>query len=340
MKEQQQVQVRPGNLWQPLCVLFWILQPLEIFKYGSTLMFSELVIKWRIGHLTSQQGLGHFTAMENFSNVTFPKVVLRKLNLVSKLRLFCHMLFCFAFNSEVFILASQNSTLPVVWSSLWPPCRRPQQELVKFNFSQCLEFDFQGIVEITLIGESTELRRPWFIYSSGNGGIFFLNFTLYHAGHFRTFVSSFFKNHDNLFFRSDSSDHSLKQPFPTLWQKSVLDVSLLYSVHQIYQAISVLTVLCKQYSTSNDFQILIPSAYFLRKMDANFLQLTIHTWVRIYILPFYQSMIDVKCSFSWDVSERECISISNLQLAEDKLSLQNILFNSTLNQFMKLKLKK
>lgn len=46
-------------------------------------MFSELVIKWRIGHLTSQQGLGHFTAMENFSNVTFPKVVLRKLNLPS-----------------------------------------------------------------------------------------------------------------------------------------------------------------------------------------------------------------------------------------------------------------
>lgn len=50
MKEQQQVQVKPGNLWQPLCVLFWILQPLEVFKYGSTLMFSELVIKWRIGH--------------------------------------------------------------------------------------------------------------------------------------------------------------------------------------------------------------------------------------------------------------------------------------------------
>lgn len=94
-RKQQQVQARPWNPWRLLCVLFWILQPLEAFKYGSTLMFSELVITWRIGHLTFQQSLGHFTPMENFSNVTFPKVVLRKLNLVSKRRLFCHMLVLF-----------------------------------------------------------------------------------------------------------------------------------------------------------------------------------------------------------------------------------------------------
>ena len=145
----------------------------QIAKVEETCNETRTSNKMENWSLTSQQDLGHITPMENFSNVTFPKVVLRKLNLVSKLRLFCHMLFCFAFSSEVFILASQNSTLPVVWSSLWPPCRRPQQELVKFNFSQCLEFDFQGIVEITLTGESTELRGPWFIYSSGNGGIFF-----------------------------------------------------------------------------------------------------------------------------------------------------------------------
>lgn len=78
-------------------------------------------------------------------------------------------------------------------------------------------------------------------------------------------------------FRNDSPDYNLRQTFPVLWHKSFLSVCFFLStIHHTDQAISMLTGLYKWYPSSNDFQILILSAYFPRKTGVNFLLTVSH----------------------------------------------------------------
>lgn len=112
------------------------------------------------------------------------------------------------------------------------------------------------------------------------------NLTVYYAWHFHHSVSCFLRIITTYCSRNDSSDYSIKQPFPKWWHKACLSVFFfLYTIRQTSQAISMPAGLYKWYSSSSDFQILILlSAYFLRKTRSHFPQLTVHTCFRIYIL--------------------------------------------------------